>query len=245
MTQEQANTLSYNPFDITKVWRFEEFPFIEIGTFTLDRNPTDYFSQVEQAAFNPGNLVPGIDLSPDPVLTARAFAYKNAQRYRIGPNFEEIDVNRPISKVQSYQRDGVMRVSAKDNGNGGPNYFPNSFHGPGIDPATQLLPSLSVTGYISRDDTTAQDNFSHPRAFLNRDITSDEERARMAGRMAEQLAQVLPPLRARVLTNCIYPIGREFGDAVVWALERIEASESGNLLRNSEQQNGNLTSLII
>jgi catalase len=118
MTQEQANSLPFNPFDATKAWHLSEFPFNPIGVFVLDRNPTDYFTQIEQAAFCPGNVVPGIDLSPDPTLVARAFAYKDAQRYRLGPNFESIEVNRPISKVQGYERDGNMRLSAKDNGNG-------------------------------------------------------------------------------------------------------------------------------
>lgn len=118
MTQEQADALLFNPFDITKEWRFEDFPFSPIGIFVLDKNPTDFFTQVEQAAFCPGNLVPGITFSPDRVLAARIFAYKDAQRYRLGVNFNQIEVNRPISPVDTYERDGQGRLSPENNGEG-------------------------------------------------------------------------------------------------------------------------------
>ena len=110
--------------DITKIWPHSDFPMIKVGRLVLNRNPENFFQDVEQAAFSPGNLVPGIELSNDRILQARVFSYPDTQRHRLGPNFQQIPVNCPMNAVANHQRDGFMTI----NGNGGssPNYEPNS-----------------------------------------------------------------------------------------------------------------------
>ena len=125
MTEEQADKMPYNPFDLTKVWYKKEFPLIEVGYFELNRNPANYFLDVEQAAFNPANVVPGIGFSPDKMLQGRLFSYGDAQRYRLGVNHHQIPVNAPRCPVNSYHRDGQMRVNANAGSTIG--YEPNSY----------------------------------------------------------------------------------------------------------------------
>src|SRR5690625_629460 len=125
MTEEEANNMPYNPFDLTKVWYKKDFPLIEVGEFVLNRNPNNYFADVEQAAFNPANVVPGISFSPDKMLHGRLFSYGDAQRYRLGVNHFQIPVNMPRCPFHSYHRDGAMRVD----GNQGStlHYNPNTY----------------------------------------------------------------------------------------------------------------------
>lgn len=125
MTEEEALNMPYNPFDLTKVWYKSEFPLIDVGYFELNRNPDNYFRDVEQAAFNPASIVPGIGFSPDKMLQGRLFSYGDAQRYRLGVNHHQIPVNAPKSATNSYHRDGQMRVDANAGSTIG--YEPNSF----------------------------------------------------------------------------------------------------------------------
>src|SRR5690625_1279079 len=110
MTEEEAENMPYNPFDLTKVWYKGDFPLIEVGEFELNRNPDNYFQDVEQAAFSPASIVPGISHSPDKMLQARLFTYADAQRYRLGVNHHQIPVNAPKCPVNSFHRDGMMRT---------------------------------------------------------------------------------------------------------------------------------------
>ncbi len=125
MTEEEAENMPYNPFDLTKVWYKGDFPLIEVGEFELNRNPDNYFQDVEQAAFSPASIVPGIGFSPDKMLQARLFSYADAQRYRLGVNHHQIPVNAPKCPVNSFHRDGQMRTD----GNRGSklHYEPNSY----------------------------------------------------------------------------------------------------------------------
>ncbi|MDL2260938.1 catalase [Methanimicrococcus sp. OttesenSCG-928-J09] len=125
MTDEQAKNMPYNPFDLTKVWYHSEYPLIEVGEFELNKNPDNYFADVEQAAFNPAHVVPGIGLSPDKMLQGRLFSYGDAQRYRLGVNHFQIPVNRPRFGHHSYHRDGQMRVDGNFGSTLG--YEPNSY----------------------------------------------------------------------------------------------------------------------
>jgi catalase len=125
MTEEQALKMPYNPFDLTKVWFKKEYPLIEVGIWELNRNPENYFAEVEQAAFNPANVVPGIGFSPDKMLQGRLFSYGDAQRYRLGVNHHQIPVNAPRCPVNSYHRDGQMRVN--NNAGSTIGYEPNSY----------------------------------------------------------------------------------------------------------------------
>lgn len=125
MTEKQAASMPYNPFDLTKVWYKKDFPLIEVGVMELNRNPENYFADVEQAAFNPANIVPGIGFSPDKMLQGRLFSYGDAQRYRLGVNHHSIPVNKPKVEAHSYHRDGQMRVDGNYGATLG--YEPNSY----------------------------------------------------------------------------------------------------------------------
>ncbi|WP_392566964.1 catalase [Utexia brackfieldae] len=125
MTEAQAQQHSTNPFDVTKVWSQKQYPLIEVGLMELNRNPDNYFAEVEQAAFAPSNVVPGVGLSPDKMLQGRVFAYADAQRYRIGTNYQQLPINKPVCPYHNYQRDGAMRLDG--NSGGDANYEPNSF----------------------------------------------------------------------------------------------------------------------
>jgi catalase len=155
MTEEQALNMSYNPFDLTKVWYKKDFPVQTVGILELNRNPENYFADVEQAAFSPANLVPGIGLSPDKMLQGRLFAYSDAQRYRLGVNYNLIPVNRAKVEVNSNHRDGSMRVD----GNYGArtHYFPNSF-GEWEDSKELNEPPLKVYGDVAHHDFRKDDD---------------------------------------------------------------------------------------
>ena len=129
MPFEDAKTYRFNPFDLTKVWPHGDYPLVEVGRLTLDRNVSDYHTEMEQAAFEPNNLVPGIALSPDKMLLARGFAYADAHRARMGVNYKQIPVNTPKVPVHSYSKDGAMRISNVSD----PVYAPNSKGGPRAD----------------------------------------------------------------------------------------------------------------
>lgn len=133
MPYEDAASYRFNPFDLTKVWPHSDYPLIEVGIHTLNRNPENFFAQIEQAAFSPANTVPGIDISPDKMLMARVFSYPDAQRYRVGSNYNEIPVNAPTAPVHSYTQDGAARRGFKPAD--APVYAPNSTGGPVADSA--------------------------------------------------------------------------------------------------------------
>jgi catalase len=129
MPFKEAETYRFNPFDLTKVWPHGDYPLHEVGRLTLNRNPTDFHTEIEQAAFEPNNLVPGIGPSPDKMLLARLFSYSDAHRARLGVNYRQIPVNRPRSPVHSYSKDGAMRIDNVSD----PVYAPNSKGGPKAD----------------------------------------------------------------------------------------------------------------
>jgi catalase len=150
MTEEQARTFKYNPFDLTKVWSHKDYPLNEVGIMTLNRNPENYFAEVEQAAFSPANIVPGMGFSPDKMLQGRILSYPDAHRHRIGTNYDLLPVNKAKCPIDTYHRDGPMRFD--DNGGVGPNYEPNSFNGPGEDPQYKDLPWDIGSSVVARYD---------------------------------------------------------------------------------------------
>ena len=152
MTEEQAEQTPFDPFDLTKVWPHGDFPLIEVGVLELNRNPENYFAEVEQASFSPANVVPGISHSPDKMLQFRVFSYADAHRYRLGSNYESLPVNAPRCPVHNYHRDGAMRFDG--NGGASVNYEPNSFGGPKED-ARFKEPPLKITGAADRYDHRA------------------------------------------------------------------------------------------
>jgi catalase len=152
MPETEAEDYHINPFDLTKVWSHADYPLIEVGELELNRNPENYFAEIEQASFAPANVVPGISFSPDKMLQARILSYTDAQRYRLGVNYESLPVNRPKCPVHHYHRDGSMRFDA--NGGTAPNYEPNSFGGPKEDPRYGEPPP-KISGDAARYDHRA------------------------------------------------------------------------------------------
>jgi len=160
MPEKDADTYHLNPFDLTKVWPHKDYPLHEVGELELNRNPENYFAEVEQAAFEPRNIVPGMGYSPDKMLQARLISYPDAHRYRLGVNYDVLPVNKPQCPFATYNRDGAMRFD----GNSGahPNYEPNSFGGPKQDPAYSERPKM-VSGTVARHDHRSDsDYYSQP-----------------------------------------------------------------------------------
>jgi len=147
MPEADAEKTKYNPFDLTKVWPHADYPLIEVGVMELNRNPENYFAEVEQSAFSPANMVPGVGHSPDKMLQFRIFSYADAHRYRLGVNYESLPVNRPRVEVNTYHRDGAMRFD--DNVGGSVNYEPNSVGGPTED-RKFVEPPLKIDGDADR-----------------------------------------------------------------------------------------------
>jgi catalase len=168
----------FNPFDLTKVWPHSDYAPVKVGRMVLDKNPESYFADIEQASFEPANLVPGIAPSPDRMLLGRLFSYPDTHLHRIGPNYLQLPVNRPRSPVHSYNRDGAMRY---DNP-GDPVYAPNSYGGPAADPETfGLDPSWGITGEIVRSAVNAHredDDFTQPGTLV-RQVLDDAGRDRL------------------------------------------------------------------
>jgi catalase len=186
MSFEDAKTYRYNPFDLTKVWPHGDHPLIEVGRMTLDRNVTDYHTEIEQAAFEPNNMVPGTGLSPDKMLLARGFSYADAHRARLGVNYKQIPVNAPQSPVHGYTKDGAMRVvNAAD-----PVYAPNSYGGPAADPErTDGAGLWAADGEMIRAAYTLRrdDDDWGQAGTLVREVMDDAQRERFVSNVAGHL----------------------------------------------------------
>jgi catalase len=175
MPFEDAAEYRFNPFDVTKVWPHRDYPPVTIGRLVLDRNPESYFAEVEQAAFEPANMVPGIGPSPDKMLLGRLFSYPDAHRYRIGTNYQQLPINRPHVEVRNYGKDGAMRYRHSADQ---PVYAPNSYEGPLADPNLGD-PSWSVAageiGRFAYASHAEDDDFSQAQA-LYRDVLTPTQR---------------------------------------------------------------------
>ena len=181
-----AKTYRINPFDLTKVWPHGDYPLIEVGTLTLDRNPTDWHSEIEQLAFEPNNMVPGIGLSPDKMLLARGFSYADAHRARLGTNYKQIPVNAPIAPVHSYSQGGHMRIDKQVD----PVYAPNSYGGPHAQPQIGGEATWHADGDMVRAAYTLReddDDWSQARALVM-EVMDDAQRDRFVGNVAGHLA---------------------------------------------------------
>ncbi|GIN69929.1 vegetative catalase [Bacillus sp. J14TS2] len=185
MPMEDANTYRFDPFDVTKVWSQKDYPLIEVGEMVLDRNPENYFAEVEQATFSPGTFVPGIEASPDKMLQGRLFAYHDAHRYRVGTNHQMLPINRAKNEVNNYQRDGAMRFDA--NGGGSVYYEPNSQSGP-AETAANKQSGFAVSGVA---ESVAYDHHDHytQAGDLYRLLT-EEERTRLVDNVVNAMKPV-------------------------------------------------------
>ena len=185
MPYEDAKTYRFNPFDMTKVWPHADYPLIEVGTMTLDRNATDNHTEIEQAGFQPSNLVPGIGASPDRMLLGRLFSYADAHRARLGVNYQQIPVNAPVAPVHSYSKDGAMRIHNVSD----PVYAPNSKGGPRADSEHYTPPSWYVDGEIMRSAYilhTEDDDWGQASTLV-REVLDDAERARLVSNVTGHL----------------------------------------------------------
>ena len=172
MPELEAETYHINPFDLTKVWPHKDYPLIEVGVLELNRNPENFFAEIEQAAFEPGNTPIGMGVSPDKMLQARILSYPDAHRYRIGVNYSQLPVNKPQCPVNTYNRDGHMRFDGNDGG--AVNYQPNSFNGP-IDNKKMKEPPLKISGDADRYDHRAGNDDYTQAGDLYRLIAEDKK----------------------------------------------------------------------
>lgn len=200
MTEDQAKKMPYNPFDLTKVWYHGDFPLIEVGYFELNRNPDNYFADVEQAAFNPANVVPGISFSPDKMLQGRLFSYGDAQRYRLGVNHHQIPVNAPRCQVNSYHRDGQMRVNSNAGSTIG--YEPNSY-GEWQEQPDFKEPALELSGAADHWNFREDDNdyYTQPGKLFR--LMTPEQQKVLFENTARAMGDSPKEIKVRHIGNCL------------------------------------------
>lgn len=198
MPEVEAETVPYNPFDVTKVWPQADYPLIEVGELEMNKNPDNYFQMIENAAFSPSNVVPGISYSPDKMLQARIFSYADAHRYRLGTHYEALPPNAPkaAAKLNHYHKDGAMRFFTNDFGNPDAYYEPNQHGGPVADPAAQE-PPMRISGDAGRYDQPDTDaDYVQPRA-LYAEVMDQGERDRLHANMAAAMGPCSDSVKER------------------------------------------------
>lgn len=216
MKPEQIRLLKFDPFDATKVWPHGDFPLIEIGKIVLNRNPTNFFSEVEQVGFAPSTLIPGITFSPDKLLQGRLFAYADAQRYRLGVNHTQLSINAPRCPVHTYHKDGFMRF--KDNGDT-PTYFPNSVQGaprpnsniPHIEFDAEIVKISRETLDLSDDD------YVQARSLWNK-VLDDTQKDHLVNNIVGDISHAAKEVQYRELAQ-FYLVDKTFGERVAKALK--------------------------
>ena len=238
MTPDQAKDYRFDPFDITKVWPHTDFPPITAGRMVLNRNPENYFAEVEQSAFSPGNFVPGIAASPDKMLQGRLFSYHDTHRHRLGPNYHLLPVNSTRGcPMKSYQRDGSMRFDA--NGEGGPNYYPNSFGGPAPDPEA-AEPSFEVSGQAARQEYNHPNDDFVQAGDLYRKVMTAQDRDNLIGNIVGHLGGAQKRIQRRQCA-IFYKADVEYGTRVAEGLNLdLEAVKSLSLLSHGKRAEATL-----
>eukprot|EP00474_Spongospora_subterranea_P008739 CRZ09197.1 hypothetical protein [Spongospora subterranea] len=208
--EAEGYTYKWNIFDVTKVWPHCDYPLVPIGKMVLNKNPSNYFAEVEQAAFSPGHLVPGIEISPDRMLQARVFSYPDTHRHRLGVNYKQIPINCPyISGVNHYQRDGAMTV----NGNGsGPNYWPNSVPGaPAPDKSkSESKYSISTCKAARYPHSHPNDDYAQPKALYSQ-VMTEKDRVSLIANIVSSAKGTAPNIQKRIIayfTKCDADYGR-------------------------------------
>jgi len=219
MPLADAEGYRFNPFDLTKVWPHGDYPLIEVGTMTLNRNPENFHAQIEQSAFEPSNFVPGIDTSPDKMLLGRLFSYPDAHRYRIGANYTQLPVNAPKAEVNSYSKDGNMRFAFNDPSI--PVYAPNSHGGPAADTETfDDGAGWSAGGEMVRSPYVqhAEDDDWGQAGTMVREVLDDDARARLVANISGHLLNgVTEPILQRAFeywVNVDADLGRRIQESV-------------------------------
>ena len=217
MPEKEAEKTPYNPFDLTKVWPHGDYPTIDVGIMELNRNPDNYFAEVELAAFSPSNIVPGIGFSPDKMLQARVFSYADAHRYRLGTHYEALPINAPKCAVNHYHKDGQMRFFPNF-----PNpdayYEPNSFNGP-VENPDFAEPPLKISGDVARyNHREGNDDYGQPRELFN--LFDDGQKARLFSNIAESMQGVPKDIIERQLKH-FDKVDPAYGKGVRDALKKL------------------------
>ncbi len=207
-----ADSYRFDPFDVTKTWSQKDYPLIPVGRLVLNRNPQNYFAEVEQAALSPANIVPGIGFSPDKMLQGRLFAYADAHRYRVGTNYNLLPVNRPHSAVNNYQRDGAMRFDS--NGGASVNYEPNSFDGP-VEQPSAAAPGHPLAGTTGSYPYRTDDFYTQPGDLYR--LLDEAERADLVDNIVHAMLPVSKPIQERQLVH-FYRADHEFGERIAAGL---------------------------
>ena len=214
MPETDAESTPYNPFDLTKVWPHADYPLIEVGVMELNRNPENYFAEIEQVAFSPSNVVPGIGFSPDKMLQARIFSYADAHRYRLGTHYEALPVHAPKCPVHHYHKDGPMRFFA-NNPQPDAYYEPNSVGGPAED-ASYREPPLKISGDADRyNHREGNDDYTQPGKLFR--LMSAEQQGRLFSNIAEAMQGVPEDIIQRQLQH-FYKADPAYGEGVAKAL---------------------------
>ena len=230
MPFEDAKTYRFNPFDLTKVWPHADYPLHEVGKMELNRNVTDYHAEMEQAAFQPNNLVPGTGLSPDKMLLGRGFSYSDAHRARLGVNYQQIPVNRPHAPVHSYSKDGAMRIENVTD----PVYAPNSQGGPKADPARAAYSNyFAVDGEMVQQAYTLRaedDDYGQANTLINQ--VMDEG---MRERLVHNVAGAAAGVRSDEIRERVYQYWKNIDKAIG---DKIEAAIKGHLAQNESDKGG-------
>ncbi len=209
MPEQDAETYSIHPFDLTKVWPHGDYPLIEVGVLELNRNPENYFAEVEQAAFEPSNLPPGMGASPDKMLQARLLSYPDAHRYRIGINYTSLPVNKPKCPMHTYHRDGQTRFDG--NAGGAVNYEPNSFGGPTEDPSAKE-PPLRISGDADHyDHRDGNEDYSQAGALYR--LMSADQKAQLIGNLVNAMKDVPREIQVRQAIH-FYRADPDYGQGV-------------------------------
>jgi catalase len=241
MPFDDAKNYRFNPFDLTKVWPHGDYPLIDVGRMTLDRNPTDHHAEIEQAAFEPSNLVPGIAASPDKMLLGRLFSYPDAHRYRIGANYKQLPVNAPVAPVHSYSKDGAMRYTKVSD----PVYAPNSKGGPQADVAKYGQPSgwhtdgdMVRTAYTLREE---DDDWGQAGTMV-REVFDEDARGRLVDNVVGHLLNgVSEPVLARAF-DYWRNVDKDVGDRIESGVRAKQdetdpkAADQGNPARSAMQR---------
>ncbi|XP_074132984.1 catalase isoform X1 [Sminthopsis crassicaudata] len=236
MTFEQAEAFPFNPFDLTKVWSHKDYPLIPVGKLVLNRNPENYFAEVEQLAFDPSSMPPGIEPSPDKMLQGRLFAYPDTHRHRLGPNYLHIPVNCPYrTRVANYQRDGPMCMS--DNQGGAPNYYPNSFGAPQDYPPA-LEHRYKTSGDVQRYNSSDEDNVTQVREFFVR-VLNEEQRQRLCENIAGHLKDAQLFIQKKAVKN-FTDVHVDYGSRIQALLDKYNAEQQKNVIRTYTQSASHL-----
>jgi catalase len=221
MTFAEAERFRWNPFDLTKIWPHAEYPLIPVGRFVLNRNPKNYFAEVEQSAFSPAHMIPGIEPSPCKMLQGRLFSYADTHRHRLGTNYQQFPVNCPFNtRVRNFQRDGPQCVDG--NQGDAPNYYPNSFSGPEVVTST-VESSFHVSGDVGRYNTTDDDNFSQVGTLWRKVLTPDD-RTHLVENIAAHLHCAQEFIQQRAVRN-FSQADPEYGQRVQEALNRYKKAD--------------------